>query len=126
MKGALALSVLCTTLMACGPAASVTDLRCQERCQDVEDPFLLLLEADLDDPDGELDGGKLVVSVDDKEQVALELDGLRDGTNATLLRFSLPLRFRALHDGQTFTVGVRARRGSLATTPSTLKLEVHL
>lgn len=126
MRALLALMVLSTSLVACGPEATVTDLRCQQRCQDVEDPFLLLLEADLSDPADELAGGKLVVSVDDKEQVALELDGLRDGTNASLLRFTLPLRFKALHNGQTFRVGVWGRRGELETLTSTLEFAVHL
>lgn len=113
---------------ACGPSASISGLRCQETCQSLEDPFLLLLEADLDDPDGEMSGGVLLIRINDAPSSALELDPLMKSTGGQVhvLRFGVALPFDSVADGQKFTVHVRASHDGRQTGNTTLPFTIHL
>lgn len=121
----LALSFSAT---ACGSSASMSRLRCQDACQDRADPFLLLLEADFDDPEGEMNGGVLLVRIDNRAPSSLEIDSLKPATGRLVgvLRFGVPLPFDSLTEGQQFTVSVQASRGERQTGQTKLPFTIHL
>lgn len=128
MRPRLLVLALAFATFACGPSASVSGLRCQETCQAREDPFFLLLEADLDDPDGQMSGGVLSVRIDDRPASSLELDPLmtQAGGQVGVLRFGVPLPFDSVADGQKFTVHVRASHDGQQTSPASLPFTIHL
>lgn len=116
-------------VLGCGPAASLHDLRCATPCQDLADPYLLHLAVDVDDPNGELRGGQLVLRIEGVEQAVLALDELWQDPGAattTTLEFPLALRLRRMTDGERFVVGVIARRGTVETNEVSLPFRIDL
>lgn len=104
------LAVLALTLAACGGSATLSDLRCDDPCQDFANPFLLHLQIDYDDPGSTLEGGQLQVKIDGQDHLKLPINDLatRPLPEQGTLRFEVPLDFPRLVDGRLFTVAVRA------------------
>lgn len=126
----LSLFVLVASLVvtACGSSASISGLRCQQTCLSRVDPLLLLLEADFDDPENEMDGGVLLVRIDDLPPSSLELAELKSaaGGGSNMIRFSVSLPFNNLIDGQQFTVRVRAEHLGRQTSSASLPFTIYL
>lgn len=124
MRSCLLILALSCALVACGSSASIGGLRCQKPCQDNADPFLLLLEADFEDPDGEFNGGVLLVRIDNQPLAPQNLDPLVNPTG--VLRFGVPLPFESYTEGQRFTVHVQASHNGHQTSSTKLPFTIHL
>ncbi|MDF1563441.1 MAG: hypothetical protein P1V51_10365 [Deltaproteobacteria bacterium] len=105
---------------ACGPgphAPALDELRCRNgdaACQSSSDPFLLELEVDLVDPDGDLMGGALQRFLDgqllgDREPLdaLLRAGGMTAGTTEGTLPVDLGLELSELRDGMRIEVAVQ-------------------
>lgn len=124
-----ALATLVALLTACGGGARVTGLRCAnpDACQDESDPLLLKLAVDVDDPDGSLAGGQLIVRLGKSDQARYSLDPLlTSGQHSGTVVFPLPLHFSTLGDGQAFEVGVRGAKGDDETNETKRTFVVKL
>ena len=84
MRRAFALAAT-AALLACGGGPRLTNLRCRaDPCQDVEDPFRLLLAVDFDDPTGTLGAGELDLRVDGRTANAIALKDVFNLQNVPL------------------------------------------
>lgn len=112
-------------LVACGPSASLSDLRCDVPCQSPVNPLLLHLTAELADPLEELAGGDIVVELQQAEISRVALSTLNE-TGTARLRFDVLVPFEWVSDGQVFTLVVRAESGRLRTPDERLSFTVRL
>lgn len=127
-------------LAACGPhemAPILTGLRCADpqHCQETTNPFLLRLEVDFDDPDGDfaMGTGAINLTIDGVNQDTrpaedyFERSSLERQARTGTLRFDLEVEFKGVEDGLEFVVGVDGvdAQGHQSNNP-TLTLEMRL
>jgi hypothetical protein len=97
--------------VGCGSGVSLENLRCDGACQSVADPLTMTLAVDYLDEDGRLSEGSLEVKLDDAALASIPVASLGAGPleASGTLRFRVPLRFRSLQNGRTFTLGVSTK-----------------
>lgn len=111
-RGRALLAVAAAWAAACGPTAQLSALRCDGKCQDTADPFLLRLQADFDDPASILGDAELVLKVNGGEVARYRLAPLLPaGATSGTLKFQLKLSLPTIEDGQQFMVRARAVEG---------------
>lgn len=127
MRPAVSTLFFAFVLGGCG-GPSLAALRCESTCQDVQNPFLLRLLVDYEDPDRVLPTGHLVASIDGSEQDAMALASLMPASPppSGTFAFPLPLHFSTLQDGRRFTVSVHAVSGDEETNATSLDLVLGL
>ena len=129
----LAASVLALT--ACGgPGPKLKNLHCRTpSCQDVEDPFKVLLAVDFDDQTGTLQAGELELRVEGKTQTAVALKDLFNSQNIAAaaktgtLNIDDDVVLSNVKEGQVFHVSLIAvnGQGHDSNEPS-ISFTVHL
>ncbi len=132
-----ALLALAIALAGCGGSpVQLSKLRCRNgasACQDVEDPFKLLLAVDFQDPSGTLGKGSLELRVNGNTQVAISLQDVFAQQSLPLtattgtLAIDDDVLLSSVKDGQQFTVSLLATNGARqdSNEPS-LSFVVHL
>ena len=118
------IGILASLLLAasCGPdenAPILTSLRCvdQRHCQDPLNPFLLHLQVNFSDADGDFGNPASTINVrlDDTLQETkpaaqwFAAAGLDTRATSGTLKFDLEVRFQNIEDGQRFVVAVDAK-----------------
>jgi hypothetical protein len=105
-------------LASCGGGPKLSNLRCRQvPCQDPEDPFMLRLQVDFDDPSGTLGSGALELLVDGDVQEAVSLSDLfsAQGIAATATQGTLQvdeeLQLETVSAGEQLSAGLRAKNG---------------
>ena len=111
-------AILLAASAACGGGPKLTNLRCRETpCQDPEDPFLLHLAVDFDDPSGTLSAGALELYTNGALEEAVSLSDLFTAQNIDAsatqgtLQVDEEVSLTTLTAGEMFTAGLQARNG---------------
>jgi len=130
-----ALAILSVLIAGCGGSGpKLSNLRCRAAaCQQVEDPFLLRLQVDFQDPTGTLSAGELDLRVDGKTQNAISLrdvfnsQGLSLTATTGTLQIDDDVILSQIREGASFTVSFLATngKGQDSNEPS-LTFTVHL
>ena len=125
----------CLSAVACGGSGpKLKNLRCRAAaCQQVEDPLMLKLSVDFEDPTGTLSAGELDLRVDGKTQSAIALrdvftsQGLDLAAKSGTLQIDDDLLLSQIKEGVTFNVSFLATngQGQDSNEPS-LTFTVHL